>query len=81
MDVRESEVCWENEDDISWLTQQPRLEPNVASFDLGHRYLEEDIDVGNCISLEEEQSSQKGRILYDNVVAEDITSDENIDSM
>ena len=71
-----------DEMDMSWLTQEPSLDSQVEAFDIAGSYIEEDINFENhaeVISLEEVKSS--GSVLYDNVVVEDISSDECIDAM
>ena len=73
------------ENDISWLTQTPKLEDESPNFEIGVGYIEEDI-VGvsqdkNIVSLEENSVTEQRHVLYDNVVAEDISDDEIVDSM
>ena len=70
-----------DEDDISWLTQRPTLENGLANFNIQPHFIEEEIDVNDTVSLKESLSIQNKRILYDNVEAEDISSDDNIDTM
>ena len=71
-----------DETDMSWLTQEPSLDSQIHSFEIARSYIEEDINFENAaevISLEEVKSS--GSVLYDNVVVEDISSDDCIDAM
>ena len=71
--------------DISWLTQVPRndnmdnnvLDTNVESDGDGWF----DFNVDNAVSLEEPNEPVGGQILYDSVVWEDISSDEELDKM
>ena len=82
---------YDSSDDISWLTQQP-LQKGISHHDSS----DSEIDVvGNVVSLESEnvragpsssQSSnssegRNSRILYDNVMIEDISSDDEIGQM
>ena len=76
----------DSDNDISWLTQQPSLDMESPTFDLGMSYVEEDIcfesDKEVLVSLEDQPSTSNGRrVLYDNVTCEDISSDECVDSM
>ena len=74
----------DSDTDISWLTQTPRIEASDnPNFDIGYRYVEEDIlsNEDNVVSLEDSDVNLKGKILYDNVLVEDISSDESIDLM
>ena len=69
------------EDDISWLTQVPRLEEMAPNFNIGgddDDFFSDNMD--NVISLEE-QPDRGTQVLYDNVVCEDISSDEDLDKM
>ena len=76
---------YDSDSDISWLTQTPSLENSQPNFDVGYSFVEEDIELDkNVISLEEHSNRSmvtEGRVLYDNVVVEDISSDENVDSL
>ena len=71
--------------DMSWLTQAPSLENSQASFNVGYSFVEEDIDLSQgVVSLEEGTSKQQvpaRKVLYDNVLVKDISSDENLDKM
>ena len=71
--------------DISWLTQVPSLEQNGPNFSLGEDYFDgnmnEEGEQSVVISLEESNGRRDGRVLYDNVVCEDISSDEEVDKM
>ena len=76
------------ENDISWLTQVPKLDQDDPNFNVGFKFIEEDLCLDksgkNVVSLEEVETSvtkSNGRILYDNVMVEDISSDEELDSM
>ena len=76
----------ESDNDISWLTQQPSMEGDTPSFDIGMSYIEEELcsqdDNDGLISLEEQPCYSQGRcVLYDNVMCEDISSDEELDKM
>ena len=75
----------DSDSDISWLIQNPSLERKDANFNLDYQFIEEDIDLSGCdnnvVSLEENEDCGKVKVLYDNVVAEDMSSDENIDEM
>ena len=71
-----------SDDDISWLTQEPSVEGQDSVYQCVNRYIEEDIPLDNgqnIVSLEEGTSSQ--HVLYDNVFAEDISSDECVDTL
>ena len=71
-----------SDDDISWLTQVPSLDSQVANSGVIVDYVEDDIPLelsNNVVSLEE--SSQKVQVLYDNVIAENISSDDCVDNM
>ena len=71
-----------SDDDISWLTQEPSLNSQGHGLPIVDKYIEEEIpldNVDNVISLEEGGLSR--RVLYGNVIAEDISSDECIDQM
>ena len=65
---------------LEGLTQVPKLEDNEVNFNVGFNFIEEDLVQDNIVSLEESES-ERGIILYDNVRAEDISSDEDIDRM
>ena len=65
---------------LEGLTQVPKLEDNEVNFNVGFNFIEEDLVQDNIVSLEENES-ERGIILYDNVRAEDISSDEEIDRM
>ena len=78
--------------DISWLTQESNISCQSANFDVtgcseGEGDLLElfsDSVDSNVVSLEEDngrETSIKGTVLYDGVVAEDISSDEELDRM
>ena len=74
---------YDSDSDISWLTQTPKLEASQPNFDVGYNFIEEDI-VGEVVSLEEDNGKSDAvarKILHDNVVVEDISSDKNVDSM
>ena len=67
--------------DMSCLTQVPKLEDNWANFNVGYSFIEEDLVGENVVSLEENSNEKDGVILYDNVRVQDISSDEELDSM
>ena len=79
--TRMNEAMYDSDNDISWLTQEPSLEVKQANFDVGQQFIEDEMDLGDVVSLEENTNSQRSSILYDNVVVEDISLDENIDQM
>ena len=60
------------------------MEEDEPNFNVGFNYIEEDVDFSlsgqDVISLEDNCPNSQ-HVLYDNVVAEDISSDENLDSM
>ena len=65
---------------LAGLTQFSRMENSVDNNDFG--FIEEDLVSSNVVSLEDNDFESKGTyILYDNVVAEDISSDDDIDKM
>ena len=71
-----------SDDESMWLTQEPSLDSQNATFDIGFSYIEEDLATGNdqnVVSLEE--NSGVVLVLYDNVMAENISLDECIDTM
>ena len=75
---------YDSDSDISWLTQTPSLEKSQANFNVDYEYIEENIDLCNVVSLEDNGNDvvpSTSRVLYDNVVVEDIPSDEKIDTM
>ena len=87
---------WSDEDkDISWLTQVQSIESQKASFEVLNDGDEQESNLFNdifgegevhrsdnhIVSLEENVTVRNGQILYDNVVAEDISSDEEIDKV
>ena len=87
------EFEFSDDNDISWLIQELSVESQKANFsNIGvNNGNVEDIDdwfgdgiQSNIVSLEEDDGKSepvKGAILYDGVVAEDISSDEEIDGM
>ena len=75
MDVFEEDL------DMSYLTQVPKLEDNCANFNVGYSFIEEDLVGENVVSLEENSNEKDGVILYDNVRVQDISLDEELDSM
>ena len=67
---------------ISWLTQVPSNGSNCANFDISQSYIEEDLcKESNAVSLEETSDKKGCHVLYDQVVCEDILSDEEIDTL
>ena len=81
MDVCVKMELYDEEDyGLEGLTQVPKLEDNEVNFNVGFNFIEEDLVQDNIVSLEENES-ERGIILYDNVRAEDISSDEEIDRM
>ena len=74
----------DSDNDMSWLTQTSNGDSSdLANFNVGNQYIEEDIlsDKDNIVSLEDNGPVLSGKVLYDNVVVEDISSDEGIDTM
>ena len=71
----------ESNNDISSLTRELKCDYVRPSFYIGYGYIEDDL-VGNeqMVSLEEEVGNGS-HILYDNMVTEDIFSNEGLDSM
>ena len=80
--------------DMSWLTQVQSIESQKAYFEVlneqddsdGNLFVEifghdTGADSGGLVSLEENVTIRNGQILYDNVVAEDISSDEDVDQL
>ena len=68
-------------EDMSWLTQESNMSYQ-PSCDVRAGFIFGDYENGNqCVSLEDQPSTSKGQVLYDNVVAQDISSDECIDEM
>ena len=71
--------------DISWLTQVPSLENVQPVFDLRNALCDvEDLIGNNCdniVSLEKYDEPKPVHNLYDNVVCEDISSDDELDKM
>ena len=76
---------YDSDNDISWLTQTPRLEYDEPNFDIGCSYVEEEMMENsqevNVISLEEVPMPENQQMLYNNVVMENISSDENFDTL
>ena len=73
-----------DDSDMSWLTQVPSLEYREANFDVGSCVFDEkllDLDVEKVVSLEDESGDTSKHVLYDNVVCEDISSDEELDKL
>ena len=71
--------------DISWLTQVPSLENNIPVFDLRSGVVDTEgffgNDCDNIVSLEEDGEPRGTQVLYDNVVCEPISSDDEVDNM
>ena len=72
---------YSDDNDISWLTQVPSLEVKDANFDIcdGFSIGDFDVDRGSLVSLQDDRVSK--HVLYDNAVAEDISSDEEINKL
>ena len=74
----------EEDFDISWFTQESK-DSDVPNFDVGMRYIEEELVVerseGGVVSLEEGPGFGGGVLLYDNVYTEEISLDDGVDSM
>ena len=89
------ELYDEEDYDMSWLTQVQSIESQKLSFDLlreddgSDSNLFEDIfgeerrdSCGSqIVSLEENVTIKNGKVLYDNVMVEDISSDEAVDTV
>ena len=76
---------YDEETDSLWLTQVPSLELAGPNFAIGDQYYEEE-GVGDSydgyeVSLEENSVDRRAQVIYDNVVCEDISSDEEVESM
>ena len=79
----------DEENDISWLTQVPSLESQKANFNIVEEVESDnefewlfggnDDSDGKVISLEE--NGEQYHKLYDNVVAVDISDDEQIENL
>ena len=70
--------------DMSWLTQVPNVEKEQPTFNVEDDVFGNDDFLSenqNIVSLEEETEVKGLKVLYDNVVCEAISSDEEIDSM
>ena len=67
------------EDDMSWLTQVPSLEQGLANCDIGGQFYEE--ECGEIVSLEDLIEGKGTQVLYDNMVCEDISSDEELENL
>ena len=71
----------DSDNDISWLTQESNVDVK-PSFDVGGDYFEEYFFGGSeLVSTEDQPSTSKSKVLYDGVIAEDISSNECIDNM
>ena len=71
-----------SDDDISWLTQEPSQSNEETYSGLNLDYIESEIPLGidgSIVSLEENGTGRK--ILYDNVIVENISSYECVDKM
>ena len=66
---------------LSGLTQVSNVDAVDYQSDKGYDYVEEDLISSNVVSLEEVEVEPKQHVLYDDVVAQDILSDEEVDSM
>ena len=84
------EFDFSDENDIYWLTQESSNESDNANFNITGgdgddlSYLFGESSGSNIVSLEEDNGnsgSANGMVLYDNVVAEDISSDDEIDQI
>ena len=75
----------DSDSDISWLTQTLSIESVESSFDVGYEYIKESLDLSvvdnSVVSLEENPGTSKEQVLYDYVIVEDISSDENKDTL
>ena len=75
---------YDSDQDISWLTQMPKVDSSEVNFDIVHSFIEEDLvnDVeGDNLISEDCESPKRSKILYDNVEVEEISSDDGIDNM
>ena len=74
-----------DEEDISWLTQVPSLEVGAPNFNVEDEFLygimDNETENDGLISLEEGGEVKRVCVLYDNVLAEDISSDEEVERM
>ena len=69
------------ENDISWLTQELNYVEIKPSFDVEFSGVDDESYFdGGVVSLEDGCLSRQS-VLYDNVMAEDISSDEGVDAM
>ena len=66
---------------LSGLTQVSNVDAVDYQSDKGYDYVEEDLIWSNVVSLEEVEVEPKQHVLYDDIVAQDISSDEEVDSM
>ena len=69
------------DNDMSWLTQEPKIEEDGTNFNVGYKFIEEDLLCDNVVSLEESEVDVKRTVLYDNMLVEEISSDEKLDLM
>ena len=71
---------WEFED-MSSLNQESNVNA-TPNFNVGNRVLDDLLYAGSqLVSLEDQQGSSSDMVLYDNIVAEDIFSNECINNM
>ena len=83
----------DDEFDSSWLTQVPSIESQKANFEVINGNMEDEENLFSAmfgevmqtqpavVSLEESECNNGRSVLYDNVLVEDISSDEAVDSM
>ena len=74
-------IMADSDTDILWLTQKDNINYNDPNFDIGVSSSDEELFGCNVVSLEDQPSTSEGHVLYDNVVAEDILSDEFVNAM
>ena len=73
----------DGEEDISWRTQEPSQSGEIVDAGFNLDYVEEEIPLemsNNVVSLEEGEA-QGRKLLYDNIMVEDISSDDCVDNM
>ena len=70
----------EEDSDISWLTQVPSLEGFALNFSVGEEYYDDEsvmeVSSSQLVSLEDGGKGRNAQVLYNNVVCEDLSSDE-----
>ena len=70
----------DSENDISWLTQESNYLEIKTGFDVEFSRVDDESYFEGVVSLEDGCMIRQS-VLYDNVVAEDISSDEGVDTM